>query len=114
MRPGEWVEAVFPEPIDADAVVVETSPGQWTARLQLEGRDPGGVWKLLAPAPQASDGPIPPDLRLRTAQELRRRGIGYLLSFENESDTADLRSHPQLYGLREVARNADARLYQLP
>jgi hypothetical protein len=114
MRPGQFVEADFPEPLEADAVLVETAPGQWTAQLKLEGRDPSGAWKLLTPAPETADAPPSPTLRSDTARELRRRGIGYLLSFENEPDTLDLRRHPELYGIREVARNQDARLYQLP
>jgi len=114
MRPGQFVEADFPEPLEADAVVVEADPGQWTAQLKLEGRDPSGAWKLLTPAPITSDAVPSPTLRSDTARELRRRDIGYLLSFENEPRTLDLRRHPELYGIREVARNRDARLYQLP
>jgi hypothetical protein len=114
MRPGEYVEAAFGEALPADAVAVVTAPGQWTARLKLEGRDPSGAWKLLTDVPEISDTTEPVALRLETAQELRRRGIDYLLSFENESDTADLRNQPERYGVREVARNADARLYRLP
>jgi len=112
MRPGQLVEADFPEPADADAVAMDTPPGQSSGRFQLEGRDPSGVWKLLSSAPQASGILLSPDLRRAAALELRRRGIGYLLSFENEADTLDLRRHADLYGIREVAHNQDARLYE--
>jgi hypothetical protein len=114
MRPGQRVEAVFPQPMDADAVLVETAPGQSTGHFKLEGRDPSGAWKLLTAAPEISGSPLSPTLRGDSARELRRRGIGYLLSFENEPDTLDLRQHPELYGIREVAHNQDAKLYQLP
>jgi hypothetical protein len=95
-------------------VLVETAPGQGTAQVKLEGRDPSGAWKLLTRAPETFDAPPSPTLRSDTARELRRRGIGYLLCFQNEAVTLDLRSHPDLYGIREVAHNQDARLYQLP
>jgi len=114
MRPGQFVEAGFPEPLESDAVLVETDPDQWTAQIKLEGREPTGRWKLLTPAPVTFDAQPSPTLRSDTARELRRRGFGYLLAFEDEPDTLDLRSHPELWGIREVARNQAARLYQLP
>jgi hypothetical protein len=114
MRPGQWVEAEFPELLDADAVAMETAPGQSSGRFQLEGRGASGAWKLLNAAPEASGIPLSLSLRRDAAIELRRRGIGYLLSFENEPDTVDLRRHPELYGIREVAHNRDAKLYELP
>lgn len=95
-------------------MVVETDPDQWTAQLQLEGREPSGKWKLLSAKPEASDAPPALNPRLDAARELRRRGAGDVLSFENETATLDLREHADLYGVREVARNQDARLYELP
>jgi hypothetical protein len=114
MRPGQSVEAVFPQTLDADAVLVETAPGQSSGHYRLEGRDSSGAWKLLTAAPEASGIPLSPSLRMEAARELRRRGIGYLLSFENEPDTLDLRQNAELYGIREIARNRDARLYEIP
>jgi len=114
MRPGQWVEAGFPQPLDADAVLVETAPGQANGRFKLEGRDASGAWKLLTAAPEISGIPLSPALRGEAIRELRRRGIGYLLSFESEADTLDLRQHPEAYGIREAAHNQDAKLYELP
>jgi hypothetical protein len=114
MRPGQRVEALFPEPADADAVAMDTAPGQSSGRFKLEGRDLSGAWKLLSSAPEASGILLSPGLRKEAALELRRRGIGYLLSFENEPDTLDLRRYADLYGIREVAHNQDAKLYELP
>ena len=113
MRPGQRVEADFPQLLDADAVTMDTAPGQSSGRFQLEGRDSSGAWKLLSSAPEASGIPLSPGLRKEAALELRRRGIGYLLSFENEPDTLDLRQYADLYGIREVAHNQDAKLYEL-
>ena len=113
MRPGQRVAAEFPQLLDADAVAMETAPGQSDGRFQLEGRDSSGSWKLLNAAPEASGILLSPSLRGDAAVELRAQGIGYLLSFENEADTVDLRQHPDLYDIREVAHNRDAKLYEL-
>jgi hypothetical protein len=113
MRPGQWVEAVFPQPMDADAVLVETAPGQSAGHVKLEGRDASGAWKLLTAAPEITGSPLSPDLRGDAVRELRQRGIGYLLSFENEPDTLDLRRNQELYNIREVAHNQGTKLYQL-
>jgi hypothetical protein len=114
MRPGQRVEADFPGPEEADSVAMDTAPGQSSGRFQLEGRDLSGAWKLLSSAPEAGSILLSPGLRRESALELRRRGIGYLLSFENEPDTLDLRRNAELYAIREVAHNQDARLYELP
>ena len=54
------------------------------------------------------------DPRKEAARELRRGGIGYVLSFDKEADTLDLRRNAELYGAREIAHNRDAKLYELP
>jgi hypothetical protein len=110
MRPGQLVKPLFPQPLEADAVVLETAPGQSRGRFKLEGQDPSGAWPVLNAAPAVSGSPLSPTLRSEAASELRRCGIGYLLSFENEPDTLDLHRHPELSDVREVAHNQDAKL----
>jgi hypothetical protein len=113
MRPGQFIEAGFPAPLEADSVVAVTAHIQWSAKMRVEGRDAAGVWKPLCDTPTASDAPFTASLRMDAARELRRRGIGYLLAFEDEADTLDLRQHPDLYGVREVAHNRGAQLFQI-
>ena len=114
LRPGQFVEVDFNWVKQADSVSIETSPNQWGIRLKLEGRDANGQWKLLAAAPQASDAPVPPGLRHAAAEELKRRGIDYLLVFDGEFGTDDLRGNAGLWGIRQVGEYKGARLYQLP
>jgi hypothetical protein len=113
MRPGQFIEADFPAPLEADAIVVETARVQRSAEIHIEGRDTAGAWKALSDTPTASDASLTPSLRAGAVRELQRRGIGYLLAFQNEADTLDLRQHPDLYGVRELARNRDATLFQI-
>jgi hypothetical protein len=114
LRPGQFVEVDFNEVEPADSVLIETAPNQWGIRLKLEGQCASGQWKLLAAEPQASDAPVPPGLRRAAAEELKRRGIDYLLVFDGEFGADDLHRNAGLWGIRQVGEDKGARLYRLP
>ncbi len=114
LRPGMSVRVDFHRSEQADAVLMESAPDQPGLRLKLEGLDASGVWKPLDDAPRIYDAAAPLGLRRAAAHELKGRGIDYILAFEDERETADLRSRPELWGVREVGRTKEARLYQLP
>jgi Dolichyl-phosphate-mannose-protein mannosyltransferase len=114
LRPGQFVEVDFNAVEPAGSVEIETAPNQWGIRLKLEGQNASGQWKLLAAQPQASDGPVPPDLRRAAAEELKRRGIDYLLVFDGEFGADDLQRNAGLWGIRQVGEYKGARLYRLP
>jgi hypothetical protein len=113
LAPGQRFEMDFHTRQPADSVLVETSPDQRDVKLKLEGRDGPGGWRGISDTPETHEE-TGPDLRPAAIEQLRRRGIGYLLSFENEGETRDLRLHAELWGIREVAHNKDARLYRIP
>ena len=114
LRPGMFVEADFHRDEQADAVLIETAPDQPGLRLRLEGRDALGAWTALSETPQIYDAPAPLGLRRAAARELKLRGIDYVLAFEDESITEDLRRNPDLYGFTEVRQTKEARLFRLP
>jgi hypothetical protein len=114
LRPGQFVAVDFRDVEPADSVLIETAPNQWGIRLKLEGRDASGQWKLLAGGPQASEVPVPPGMRRAATEELKRRGIDYLLVFDGEFGADDLQRNPGLWGIRQVGEYKGARLYQLP
>jgi hypothetical protein len=115
LHPGQFAQVNFGVPEAADAVTIETAPNQWGIRLKLEGQDvAGGQWKLLTPAPELSDAPRPLGLRRAVAEELKRRGIDYVLFFEDDMGADDLRGNADLYGIRQAGEYKGARLYQLP
>jgi hypothetical protein len=113
LAPGQSFEMDFHWKQTLDRVLIQTSLDQRDVKLKLEGRDPSGAWRTLSDTPEAHEEPGP-DLRHAAIEQLKRRGIGYLLSFEDEGQTRDLRLHADLWGIREVAQNKDARLYQIP
>jgi hypothetical protein len=53
-------------------------------------------------------------LRRAVADELKRRGIDYLLVFESDEGANDLRLNTDIWALRAVGEYRGARLYQLP
>jgi hypothetical protein len=82
--------------------------------LRLEGEDARGQWKLLTPAPQQTEEARPIGLRKAVAAELKRRGIDYLLLFDQDDGAADLRRNPARWGIRQVGAYQHARLYAIP
>jgi hypothetical protein len=114
LRPGQLVAVDFGEVEPADSVLIETAPNQWGIRLKLEGQDASGQWRPLAAGPQASEAPVPPGLRRAAAEELKRRGIDYLLVFDGEFGADDLGRNAGAWGIRQAGEYKGARLYQLP
>ena len=114
LKPGQFVAVDFHGEQPADSVVLEAAPNQWAARLKLEGKDGAGRWQLLAAAPTPSDAQRPLGLRRAVADELKRRGIDYLLVFDTDNGADDLRLNADLWGMRAVGDYKEARLYQLP
>ncbi len=114
LRPGMYVEVDFHRDEQADSLLIESAPDQPGLHLRLEGQDAAGVWKALSDAPQIYDAPAPLGLRLAAAQELRRRGIDYVLAFEDEAVTEDLRRNPDLWGVKPAGQTKEARLLRLP
>jgi hypothetical protein len=114
IRPGQYVEVRFGGTEAADAVVIDTSADQAAVRLRLEGRPAGGEWTELAPAPEISD--VAPPLRMRrsAAEELKRRGIDYVLVLDTEVVARDLRENTEQWGVRLAGEAGRTRLYELP
>src|SRR5205823_9538587 len=97
LQPGQFAQVDFGQPEAATAVVIEAAPNQWGIRLKVEGRETGiGQWKTLSPGPQFSDAPRPLGLRRAVAEELKRRGIDYVLSFEGDMGYDALRQNADL------------------
>ena len=113
-QPGQYVAVDFHREETADAVLVEAAPNQYGIRLKLDGRKPDGEWVALSSAPAISDAASPLGLRRAAMAELHRRGVDYILSFEDERETRDLRAEPDLWGLRLVAQSKETKLFQLP
>ncbi|MGO9970229.1 MAG: glycosyltransferase family 39 protein [Bryobacteraceae bacterium] len=114
IHPGMYVAVDFGRLEMADSVWIETAPDQWGIRLKLEGRDAGGAWRRLGGDPETSTVAPPLGLRRAAAEEAHRRGVDYLVLFDDETGAADYRLHAASWGLVEVGEVEGARLYKLP
>jgi hypothetical protein len=113
LRPGQQVELAFPREQSVDAVLIQTAPNQTGIALRLELRDGAGKWSPLPAAPAIFDAPRPLGLRRAAAQELKRRGIDYVLLFDGEVGAEDFRESAALWNAAPVGEYKGARLYQL-
>jgi len=113
-RPGMYVQVDFGREENADALDIETTPDQWQAGLTLDGQTASGEWKSIAPAGSQTEEGRPLGLRRAVASELKRRGIDYLLLFDQNVGDDDLRRNTEQWGVRLVGTAKGARLYQLP
>jgi len=113
LHPGEYVEVDFSGTEPIDSVLMEAEPNQPDLRLNLMGRLQSGEWLKIASPPEIFEAAPPLGLRRAAASELKLRGIDYILAWEGERETADLRRHPELWGTRQVAQTKDAKLFKL-
>jgi hypothetical protein len=109
--PGDRLEVSPPQAVRLDEVLIESAPDAPGARPVLELHD--GSWQRVA-QPEFDQAPPPDNLRRQAAEELHRRGIDYLLVFDDEFGADDLRTHAAGWGITEVAHSKGARLYKLP
>jgi hypothetical protein len=114
IHPGMYAAVDFGGLETADSVGLETAPDQWGIRLKLEGRDARGEWRRLGGEPEIGTVAPPLGLRRAAAEEAHRRGVDYLVVFDDEPGAADYRQHAASWGIREVGRADGARLYKLP
>lgn len=109
---GSYVEARFRSPVTIDSVVVETSPNQPELRLEVLGEIEEGKWKILNNDPDIFAASIP-DLRRAAVDELKRRGVGYVLLFYNDRVSDAVRDGGEAAGISPIAESGGARLYRL-
>ena len=99
---------------EADQVVLEGPTDQYGVRLELEGEAVDGRWQRLADRPVESDGAPYLGFRRAAAEELKRRGIDYILCFQDEAWSENVRRNRDLWGLEAVGAAGGATLYRLP
>jgi hypothetical protein len=110
---GMYVAVEFGEPERSDAVILECTHDQYTVRVKLEGMDEAGKWKTLADAPQTSDAPNQFGLRRAAIEEVKQRGVGYLLMYDFDYGAKEFQEKYALWGVTLLGENNGARLYRL-
>ena len=105
--PGMFIDVDFGEPTQISEVRVEM-PSQHDAKLMVES---AGV---ALDATETTRG-LPPPLGLRRAvvEEMKRDGISFLLVTDGLFWWEDFRDRASLWGIHEIARAGNDRLYRL-
>ena len=98
LYPGMYVAVEFGNPEISDATLLECAHDQYGIRLKLEGMDEAGKWKTLAAAPQESDSPPKLGMRRASIEEVKARGIDYLLMYDSDYGAKDFEEKRSIYG----------------
>jgi hypothetical protein len=110
---GTLLEVEFPAPVDADGVMLQCPRSQDGAALGLSGRTADGNWVALGGSAEAADVPAPTHLREAAIEELRVRGIPYLLVRNSGEGAADFRDNAAIWDIIPVMELFDARVYRV-
>jgi hypothetical protein len=113
IRPGFFVEVDLGDEQIADAVRLERTKDQYQVELQLYGQGEKGPWTLLSTKPEESDVPVMRGLRRAAMEELRARGIRYILSMPEDPGADDFRANGRLWGVAALAERSGVRLYRI-
>jgi hypothetical protein len=108
-----YVQVDFGAEETADALEIETTPDQWQVQLMLEAEAASGEWKPILSAQEQTEEVRPLGLRRAVASELKRRGVDYVLMFDQNAGADDLWRNTARWGVRLVGTAKGAKLYQL-
>jgi hypothetical protein len=111
--PGMYLEIDFGAPQEVDSVLVECAPDQIAAVVKVEGEIAPGQWKTLSSALEAFEIPSPAGLRRAAAEELKARGVDYLLEHDSDFLAKDFAAQRRSWGLTELGHIHGARLYRI-
>ena len=113
LHPGMFLSVEFPAPELSDSVVLECPHDQYKIRLKLEGMDEAGNWKQLAGEPEASEAIAPAGLRRLAIEEVKARGLHYLLVGESDYGAQDFQHRQVRWGMTLLGEHDHTRLYRL-
>jgi hypothetical protein len=112
-EPGMYIEVDLGRERSLDEVTVLTSQDAGEARLQLDVDDGGEGWITAAGRPHESAVPIEVNLRRLATEEVKWRGVEYLLIKDTELGARDYLQYAPQWGLEPIAVVGDRRLYKI-
>jgi hypothetical protein len=98
---------------ELDTASIESSPDQGSIQLRLQGLTETGAWRDLPARAEYIDTVRPAGLRRAAIREFKAHGVHYILTTDSDFHARDFVEKPGLWGISEVARSGDFRLYQL-
>jgi 4-amino-4-deoxy-L-arabinose transferase-like glycosyltransferase len=113
LMPGQFFEMDFGNAQPVERVTVQCTRDQPAINLVLEAEDASGRWKTLAATEHEREIAPIPDLRRRSAEELKRRGVTHLLVFGSDYGSEDFRLRAAEWGIRQAGELGNDRLYEI-
>ncbi len=114
--PGMYLDVDFGREETVDEVRLITSSDFTRIRLRLESISPSGdaagAWEKIAEDPRQVPQAVPQNLRRMATYEMHARGVHYLLIYDSNYGAEDFAEDPEVWGLKQIARGYEARLYQ--
>lgn len=110
---GMYVEVDFGQFETVDTVVLQISPDQPWDSYHVEVPGPQGGWVRVPTELKLVEITTPLGLRRAAVEELLRRNIQYLVVSESDFGSGDLVLNKGVWGVEELAKVADVRLYRL-
>jgi hypothetical protein len=113
-EPGMFIQVDFGKTQNVDAVVVESSDEGYKTKIKLEGLDARGQWATILDQPIETSRPTRVNLRRAAAEELKARGIHYILVEKSDFRSEDFQMYINLWGMKCIgATKSSAWLYHL-
>src|SRR5439155_1002525 len=112
LYPGMYMSVEFVSPELSDSVLLECPHDQYKIRLKLEGMDDAGKWKELAGAPEESEGQPQLGLRRAAIEEVKARGIKYLLIGDSDFVARDFKARSARWGITLLGEHNNSKLYR--
>jgi len=111
-RPGMYLEVDFGEPRSVDQVRLECPVGMEHIRMQLEGEDASGHWRVVSAEPHVQIVAPVGGMRRAAIKILKKRGVHYMLVQPGDEGEDDFRANADLWGITRIGDVDEARLYR--
>ncbi len=113
-EPGMFIQVDFGQTQKLDAVVVESSEEGNQTKIKLEGMDEQGQWAAISEQPVETPHPTHVNLRRAASEELKARGIHYILVEKDDFRSGDFQLDSSLWGMKCIGEwNSVAWLFHL-
>jgi hypothetical protein len=113
-EPGMFIEVDFGQTQKLDAVVVDSAGEGNQTKIKLEGMDARRQWATILGQPEETENPAGVNLRRAASEELKARGIHYLLVEKGDFRSEDFLLYSGLWGMKCIGEwNSAAWLYHI-
>jgi len=108
-----YIEVDLGEQRQVDAVTVLASEDTNAAQLELDLDDGSGRWSTVAARPMESTVPLEVNLRRLATEEVKWRGVEYLVIKDDEIGAKDYQQYAPEWGLKPISVVGASRLYKI-